>query len=168
LADVARGVGLVRIARDEFDDRCADGILWIGKMADMSDRITEVHVAGMRTLADVKLRLDGLTVLIGDNGSGKSSLIEACEILRRAGSESFADDLQKIHGGVESLLRFGATQLELGVRYEVNGKWELHYSLALNGDGEVFSESLTIEETLEARTLEDGEVVAAKPQRVLN
>jgi predicted ATPase len=48
------------------------------EMAIMSnDRITEIHVRGMRTLADVKLSLGGLTVLIGDNGSGKSSLIEA-------------------------------------------------------------------------------------------
>jgi predicted ATPase len=41
-----------------------------------ADRITELRVQGVRTLADVRLRLDGLTVLIGDNGSGKSTLIE--------------------------------------------------------------------------------------------
>ena len=39
-------------------------------------RITEIHVEGLRTLKDVRLGLDGLTVLIGENGTGKSSLIE--------------------------------------------------------------------------------------------
>lgn len=46
------------------------------------DRITRIHVKGFRSLADVTLDLDGLTVLIGDNGSGKSSLIEVFETLR--------------------------------------------------------------------------------------
>lgn len=46
------------------------------------DRITRIHVTGFRSLADVTLDLDGLTVLIGDNGSGKSSLIEVFETLR--------------------------------------------------------------------------------------
>lgn len=46
------------------------------------DRITRIHVTGFRSLADVTIELDGLTVLIGDNGSGKSSLIEVFETLR--------------------------------------------------------------------------------------
>ena len=52
------------------------------------DRITRLYVEGLRTLADLSLPLDGLTVLIGENGSGKSSILEACEILR----EEFGDD----------------------------------------------------------------------------
>src|SRR5687767_9330353 len=81
--------------------------------------ITELRVKGLRTLEDVRLRLDGLTVLIGDNGSGKSSLIEACEILRRAAGEEFWDELHTIHGGMAALLRQGADRLELGVTVSV-------------------------------------------------
>lgn len=104
-------------------------------------RISEVTVKGLRALADVTLQLGGLTVLIGDNGSGKSSLIEACELLRRAADGSFAEDLRKIHGGPRSLLRFGADRLELGVRV-VSGADEYAYSFALDEAGEILSESL--------------------------
>jgi hypothetical protein len=51
--------------------------------------ITELRIEGLRTIEKVRLRLDGLTVLIGDNGTGKSSILEACEILRRATGRRF-------------------------------------------------------------------------------
>lgn len=98
---------------------------------------------GLRTLADVTLRLGGLTVLIGDNGSGKSSLLEACEILRRAAGESFTDEFQQIHGGAAGLFRFGATQLKLSVRVDVGG-WLLEYSFAIRDGGFIDSEWLGI------------------------
>ena len=50
--------------------------------SESTDRITRIHVKGLRSLDDVALDLDGLTVLIGDNGSGKSSMLEALEALR--------------------------------------------------------------------------------------
>jgi predicted ATPase len=103
-------------------------------------RITEITVKGMRSLADVRLRLDGLTVLIGDNGSGKSSLIEACELLRRVANPSFVEDLNRIHGGVRSLLRFGASQLELGIRFVETCMYE--YSFALGENGTILAERL--------------------------
>jgi energy-coupling factor transporter ATP-binding protein EcfA2 len=46
------------------------------------DRISRVRVRGFRSLADVTLELGNLTVLIGDNGSGKSALVEVFETLR--------------------------------------------------------------------------------------
>lgn len=117
-------------------------------------RIREFRVRGLRTLADVRLDLGGLTVLIGDNGTGKSSLIEACEILRRAGGESFSDDLQQVHGGVASLLRFGATQIELSLRAEIHSS-TFEYSLAIREDGSIASEWLG---TPEYESGEEGDV----------
>lgn len=109
------------------------------------DRITRVRVEGMRTLADVTLDLSGgLTVLIGENGSGKSSLIEALEILRRASSEAFLEQLQKVHGGVGPLLRFGATSLKLAVSACVGGRFgrDVEYRLSLGSGGNIESEWL--------------------------
>lgn len=108
-----------------------------------NDRITEIRVQGLRTLADVTLKLDGLTVLIGDNGSGKSSLIEACELLRRAAGGSFAQDLRKVHGGPRPLIRFGDTQIKLSARV-LSGTEEILYSFAIGADAEIESESLVI------------------------
>ncbi len=108
-----------------------------------NNRITQIRVQGLRTLADVTLPLDGLTVLIGDNGSGKSSLIEACEILRRAAGESFTDEFQQIHGGAAGLFRFGATQLKLSVRVQTHS-WTLEYSFAIRDGGFIDSEWLGV------------------------
>jgi predicted ATPase len=76
-------------------------------------------VQGLRSLADVDIDLDGLGVLIGENGSGKSSVIEALEILRRTTTTGFWDDLYAIHGGPARLMRDGETELALEV--EVSG-----------------------------------------------
>lgn len=77
--------------------------------------ITELRIEGLRTIEKLRLKLDGLTVLIGENGSGKSSIIEVCELLRRATSERFLDEFYSIHGGLTALLRQGAPKLVLGV-----------------------------------------------------
>ncbi len=109
----------------------------------LNNRITRIRVQGLRTLADVTLDLGGLTVLIGDNGSGKSSLIEAWEILRRAAGENFADELQQIHGGAAGLFRFGATQLKLTVRVDAE-LWPLEYSFVIRDGGFIDFERLDI------------------------
>jgi predicted ATPase len=81
--------------------------------------ITELRIEGLRTLEKIRLELDGLTVLIGDNGAGKSSILEACEILRRATSRSFMDELYGIHGGLTALLRQGAPRLTIGLTIQL-------------------------------------------------
>lgn len=91
------------------------------------DRITRLRIRGMRTLEDVTLELDGLIVLIGENGSGKSSIIEAVELLRRATTTGFDNDLYGIHGGPGRLLRTGGTEITLEARIAD----ELDYHLTL-------------------------------------
>lgn len=84
----------------------------------MPDQIVAMRVSGLRSLADVNLRLDrGLTVLIGENGCGKSALLEALELLRGAGHplRHGQDVIMTRHGGLRSLLRHGASELRLGV-----------------------------------------------------
>ena len=83
-------------------------------------RITQLRIAGMRAIEDVALDLNGLTVLVGDNGTGKSTILEALEILRTAAKTlDFVDDvLVKGHGGLRGLLRRGMDELRLGVTIE--------------------------------------------------
>ncbi|WP_434043668.1 MULTISPECIES: AAA family ATPase [Sorangium] len=131
--------------------------------------ITELRVEGLRTIEKARLKLDGLTVLIGENGSGKSSLIEACELLRRARSERFLDELYSIHGGFNALLRQGAPRLRLGatltptpgidksVSPSASDAFEsFEYDLALAPSGPL----VTIEETLRGK-LRDGRAASA-------
>jgi predicted ATPase len=100
-----------------------------------ADRITELRVQGVRTLADVRLRLDGLTVLIGDNGSGKSTVIEVLEVLRKAAHvEDFLAALNQAHGGLPLLLRVGASEMTIGVTVEGDGP-ALDYSFTAVAEG---------------------------------
>jgi predicted ATPase len=98
------------------------------------DRVTELRIAGMRTIDKLTLKLDRLTVLIGENGSGKSTILEACEILRRTASAEFIRDFHAIHGGMFSLLRQGAGELHLGITVEGEGV-PLAYDLVLGATG---------------------------------
>lgn len=108
--------------------------------------ITELRIQGLRTLADVRLSLRELTVLIGANGSGKSSIIEACELLRKAPSPDFLKEFRRTHWGFAGLLRHGAEQLKLGVRIEEDGQ-VLDYDFAL---AEQAGQVVIVEETLSA------------------
>lgn len=96
-----------------------------------NDRITEVRVQGLRTLADVRLKLGGLTVLVGENGSGKSSMLEAFEILRKAAEPEFLSRLSRIHGGQANLLRADAEHLTLAVATQGEGG-RVEYALRLD------------------------------------
>jgi predicted ATPase len=108
--------------------------------------ITELRIYGLRTLADVRLSLRDLTVLIGGNGSGKSSIIEACELLRKAPSPDFLKEFRRAHWGFAGLLRHGADQLKLGVRIEEAGE-VIDYSFAL---AERAGQAVFVEETISA------------------
>lgn len=108
----------------------------------MGDRITEIRIEGLRTIERLELKLEGLMVLIGENGTGKSTILEACELLRRVASERFLDELHEIHRG-RQMLRRGAAHLRLGVTVADT----LDYSLAIDmHTDEIVEESLTVRE----------------------
>lgn len=90
----------------------------------------------MRCIDDLDLDLTEPTVLIGPNGAGKSTIIEACELLRKAGSERpFLAKLTDDHGGAGALLRRGAKRLQLGVRLVAEHGIELGYDIWLRSPG---------------------------------
>lgn len=96
----------------------------------------------MRSLEDVTLPLDGLTVLVGENGSGKSTIIEALEILRKAAQsgEFVSDHLLPKHGDLLSLLRKGERELSLEVGLQLHGEGDeepvsVKYGFEVGWDG---------------------------------
>jgi predicted ATPase len=82
------------------------------------DRITRVRIRNVRAIESVDLEVSPLTVLIGENGSGKSTIIECLELLRKAADPRFIEQFYAVHHGMAGLLRKGATTLELGVVVE--------------------------------------------------
>lgn len=99
-------------------------------------RITRVRFAGLRTAASVELDLEGLTVLIGPNGVGKSTLVEGFELLRQVvASDEFVRTLHEDHGGPTSLVTHGERELKLEVDVATEAG-ELSYRMFLGrGDG---------------------------------
>lgn len=110
-------------------------------------RLTRIRIQGLRTLEDVSIDLGKLTVLIGDNGAGKSSILEACEILRHvADGTSFLERVNSVHGGLHELRRFGTSTVTLGARAAVGSK-TCDYEIAI-GDGGIHRELLRVGSTV--------------------
>lgn len=101
------------------------------------DRITRVRIRNVRAIEALDLDLSGLTVLIGENGSGKSTILECLELLRKAAEPTFFDQFYNLHRGMPGLLRKGAGSLELGVRVEDDEGRErsLEYAFELRSGG---------------------------------
>ncbi len=108
------------------------------------DRITRVKIQDVRAIASLTLDISPMTVLIGENGSGKSTILEVLEILRKAADPRLIDQLYKIHRGPAGLLRKGSSAMRLGVVVEdsegVAPGLEFEFELADLGSGFEVSE----------------------------
>jgi predicted ATPase len=99
------------------------------------DQITQLRISGLRVIDRIKLDLHGLTVLIGANGTGKTTILDALDIIGHAGRKTPAiDAAMKTHGRVQSLLRQGSDQIGLGVTIEGDGP-KIDYDFAVTCQG---------------------------------
>ncbi len=72
----------------------------------MAVRLTELRLQNYRSFEDARLPLSDLTIVIGENASGKSTLIDAIEFLRDAVVDSLPFALER-RGGFQGVLRRG-------------------------------------------------------------
>jgi predicted ATPase len=109
-------------------------------------RLVSLRVDGLRTLHGFTLDLAGLRVLIGENGTGKSSVLEALELLRRTRSPEFLREFNTAHGGMKALAADPDGSLRLGCTLEPvsgPGKGCLTYDVEVTAHG-VASERATL------------------------
>jgi predicted ATPase len=80
-------------------------------------RAVRLRVEGLRAIQSLTLELDGLIVLIGENGTGKSTIIQAFLLLSMAADSSAyrAEVIESWFGGFERILRWGEDRLSLSV-----------------------------------------------------
>ena len=82
-------------------------------------RFQEISIKGFRRLADVQLELRPLSVLIGANGIGKTSLLDVFSLLGSSAQGSLNAALSEL-GGLSALITYDhAEELALGISMEI-------------------------------------------------
>lgn len=101
------------------------------------DRITQVRIRNVRAIEALDLDVSRMTVLIGENGAGKSTIIECLEILRQAAEPRFMERLYAIHQGPYGLLRRGTNWMSLGLVVEdsTDAAPKLDYEFVMRDSG---------------------------------
>ncbi len=110
------------------------------------NRFENVSIKGFRRLKAVEIEMRNLTVMIGANGSGKTSFLDVFSILAASANGNLQTTLQQKGGLNEILTRGKATELELALSMTIPDRAPLKYNLALSPRGltyEIREESLT-------------------------
>lgn len=117
----------------------------------MNARIEELRIQNFRAFENARLRLDDLTFLVGRNGAGKSSLLDALEFMREALSDNLPNALDRRDGLANIHRRSldpGAPPLGLAaiLTTEVAGREvRLLYGFRVGGLGLQVDEALRVE-----------------------
>ena len=82
--------------------------------------VNEVTIKGYKSFKDLHLKLEGLNLLIGSNGSGKSNFLSLFELLNNAFEQRLAEHIART-GGVDKLLYQGRKVTEQIVAQLVMG-----------------------------------------------
>jgi len=99
--------------------------------------ISELHIQGYKRLRDVKLPLRELTVLIGPNASGKTSVLQVLHLLARAAGRDLGDALRDL-GGIDRIVSRGAGATDLTVTCSLtthDGRRAGEYDVCVQGLG---------------------------------
>ncbi len=86
--------------------------------------ITQVQVQGFRSIQDVTVKLDNLTVLVGPNGTGKSVFLDTLAFLHDVLTSSVADAFRSRGGMDEVRSRIGPTNQQLTIEVELRSRQE--------------------------------------------
>jgi predicted ATPase len=99
-------------------------------------RFQEISIKGFRRLADVQLELRPLTVLIGANGVGKTSVLDVFSLLASSAQGSLNTALGEL-GGLSAVITYDrADELALGISMETEKDIQTHrYSLRIKPQG---------------------------------
>ena len=95
------------------------------------DKFEHISIKGFRRLQDIELEMRDLVVMIGANGSGKTSFLDVLSILAASASGNLQKTLQ-LKGGLNEILTRGKTQeLEIAVSMKSPERTALNYALTL-------------------------------------
>lgn len=98
--------------------------------------IAQISIRGYRKLVDVSLSLQPFCVLIGANGSGKTSFLEVLSLLAASGNSQMAAKISDLGGIGDILTRDKAAALELDLSMPIEGHKPLDYKLRIEPRGQ--------------------------------
>lgn len=108
-------------------------------------RFKDLTIHGFRRLYDAQLSLRPLSVMIGANGTGKTSILDVLSMLAKSAQGKLSDAITDL-SGLNSVITYDrAEELRLGISMTVPGHEPLEYKLGLKPQGIAYSIS---EETL--------------------
>ena len=114
-------------------------------------RFLNLTVRGFRRLAEVDLELRPLTVLIGANGVGKSSLLDVLSLLANSAHGNLNAAINDMSGLAAIMTYDHASEVRFGISMTVPSFAPLDYSLSLRPQGNAY---LVDRETLQQKNAE--------------
>ena len=112
--------------------------------------ITQIHVKNFRSLADVTIDLEPLTILVGTNGSGKSNAVDVLRFLRDILTRGLDTAIMDRHG-MSALRRWSPKgkpyDIHIGISFlgeDFQGEYSFTLGSEKRGEYRVKSELLTI------------------------
>lgn len=109
-----------------------------GNVENSAQRFLNLTVRGFRRLADVEMELRPLTVLIGANGVGKSSILGALSILASSAQGSLNAAVSEMSGLSAMMTYDRPSEIGFGISMTVPGREPLDYSLSLRPQGATY------------------------------
>jgi predicted ATPase len=106
-----------------------------GKMSSETSRFKDLSIQGFRRLYDIHLQLHPLSVMIGANGTGKTSVLEVLALLASSAQGNLRESITNLSGLGSVLTYDKAEELRLGISMTVQGHDPLEYSLGLRQQG---------------------------------
>ena len=98
-------------------------------------RFKELSIDGFRRLHEVRLPLRPLSVMIGANGTGKTSVLNVLSLLANSAQGKLSEAITDLAGLASVLTYDKAEDLHLGISMTVPGHEPLAYSLRLKPQG---------------------------------
>ena len=98
-------------------------------------RFGQLTIQGFRRLLDVRLALRPLSVMIGANGTGKTSVLDVLSLLASSAQGRLSPSISELSGLANVLTYDRAEELGLGITMEVRDHEPLEYLLSLRPRG---------------------------------
>jgi predicted ATPase len=102
-------------------------------------RFQDLAIQGFRRLNDVRLNLRDLSVIIGANGTGKTSILDVLSLLANSAHGKLSESLSDLSGLNNILTYDRSDSLHLGMSMTVPGHKPLEYSLTLKPQGVAYT-----------------------------